>query len=80
MSATCSTRSTPAWASPPSYRGRIFNRFTQVDESETHKYGGAGMGLAIAKLLCAEMGGEIDVDSEPGAGSRFRFTLPLATP
>ena len=38
------------------------------------------MGLAIAKLLCVAMGGEIGVDSEPGSGSRFRFTLPLATP
>ncbi len=54
---------------------RLFNPFTQADTSVSRKYGGSGLGLAICKQLCMTMGGAIGVDSEPGHGSRFWFTV-----
>lgn len=55
----------------------IFRPFSQVDSSNTRKFGGAGLGLAIAQQLTCMLGGTIDVESAPGAGSRFIVTLPL---
>ncbi len=57
---------------------RVFERFYQVDPSPTRKYGGIGLGLAIAKEMVHANGGEIRVNSEPGRGSSFCFTLPAA--
>ena len=61
----------------PEEQARIFNRFTQCEESMTHKYGGTGLGLAIVRQLTELMGGELSVVSEPGKGSTFSFTTSL---
>jgi signal transduction histidine kinase/ADP-ribose pyrophosphatase YjhB (NUDIX family) len=60
----------------PEMRDRIFEAFTQADESIHLEYGGLGIGLAIAKTLLDLMGGRIWVDSMPGQGSRFSIALP----
>ncbi len=62
---------------PPEKVGRIFERFYQVDSSSTRRHGGIGLGLAIVKDVVQAHGGEITVESEPGKGSKFCFTLPL---
>ena len=61
---------------PAQYHEKIFERFRQVEETSTRKYGGNGLGLAITKNLVDLMGGNIWLESEPGKGSTFYFTLP----
>jgi len=56
---------------------RIFEEFQQVDSSSTRKKGGTGLGLSISKKIIELHGGRLWVESEPGKGSTFRFTLPL---
>ena len=58
----------------------IFEKFSQVDQSQKRLYGGTGLGLAICKQLIELMNGTIDVESTEGKGSSFLFTLPLKRP
>jgi PAS domain S-box-containing protein len=56
---------------------RIFSPFEQADDTVSRRYGGTGLGLAICDLICSAMGGKIEVESSPLAGSTFRVRLPL---
>lgn len=59
---------------------QIFDRFRQLDDNTTRRYGGIGIGLSLSKRIIDLMGGQIWVDSEPQVGSTFYFSLPLISP
>ena len=60
---------------PQDKMGRLFQSFSQIDSSTTRKYGGTGLGLVISKKLVEMMNGTIWVESEPGRGTTFHFTI-----
>ncbi len=58
---------------------KVFEPFTQGDESTSRRFGGSGLGLTICRDLAALLGGTITAESQPGLGSTFRVTLPVRT-
>jgi two-component system sensor histidine kinase/response regulator len=65
---------------PPEQCEKIFEVFAQADMSTTRKFGGTGFGLAISERLVRLMGGSISVQSEPGRGSHFTFSIRVQHP
>jgi signal transduction histidine kinase len=63
----------------PNQLERLFEPFTQADESTIRKYGGTGLGLAISRRFCRMLGGDIEAQSKPRKGSTFTVTLPRKT-
>jgi two-component system, OmpR family, phosphate regulon sensor histidine kinase PhoR len=61
---------------PPEARERVFERFYRVDRARSRDTGGTGLGLAIVKHIVQAHGGQVGVQSEPGQGARFFFTVP----
>ncbi len=60
----------------PEQQERIFQEFTQADESTSKRFGGTGLGLTLSRRLCQLMGGDVAVRSEPGRGSTFTIEIP----
>lgn len=63
----------------PARKAQLFETFEQIDGAFTRRFGGSGIGLAVAKRLACAMGGRIDCDSTPGQGSEFWIDVPLPT-
>ena len=63
---------------PPQERERIFERFYRLDKARSRRLGGTGLGLAIVRHVMSAHGGKVELESEPGRGSRFRLVLDRA--
>jgi signal transduction histidine kinase len=63
---------------PPEHHEKIFERFFQVDNLVSRKFGGTGLGLSICKAYVELLGGRIWLTSKPGHGTDFRFTIPYS--
>jgi len=61
----------------PEDHEKVFRMFEQAESSVTKEFGGAGLGLALVKRFVEQHGGRVWLESEPGEGSRFYFSLPL---
>ena len=61
-------------------KNKIFDAFSQADASTNRKYGGTGLGLSIASQFIKHMGGELNVESQLGEGSKFFFSIHLKKP
>ncbi len=64
----------------PEQLGRLFQRFTQADESTTRQFGGTGLGLALTRAFSRLLGGDVSVRSTPGEGTAFTLDLPATMP
>ncbi|MGO8995018.1 MAG: ATP-binding protein [Polyangiaceae bacterium] len=63
---------------PESFRGRVFQKFSQVDSSDARAKGGTGLGLSISKAIMDKLGGELSYESQVGVGTTFRIAIPVA--
>jgi signal transduction histidine kinase len=61
-------------------QSRLFQAFSQAEADTSRRFGGTGLGLALSREFCRMMGGDITVESMPGAGSTFTVRLPAAVP
>ena len=64
----------------PAAKDLLFRPFSQIDSGLARKHEGTGLGLSVCRHLVSLMGGTIDVESQPGVGSTFFFSLPLSDP